>query len=67
MSPLMSLIRDFQFIANFEDLLRVLYSAPGHLRDMKQSVSAAKIDECTEICYVLNSSFDYIANMDLLE
>ena len=59
--------QDFQFLANFEGLLRVLYAAPGHLRDMKQSVSSAQIDECTEIGYILNSSLNYIANMDSLE
>ncbi len=40
-------------IACLEYLLRILYTAPGHLGDVKQTVSAAKIDECTEISYVL--------------
>ena len=34
---------------------------------MKQSVCSAQIDECTEIGYILNSTFNYIANMDSLE
>ncbi len=59
--------QDFQFLANLEYLLRVLYAAPGHLRDMKQTVSSAQIDECTEIGYVLNSSLYHIAYMDALE
>ena len=53
-------------LTNCEDFLRVLYSAPGHLRDVKQSVSAAQIDECTKICNVLNNTLYCIANMDTL-
>ena len=33
---------------------------------MKQSVSAAQIDECTKICNVLNNTLYCIANMDTL-
>ena len=58
--------KNFNFIANSEYFLRVLYSAPGHFGDVKKSVCSAKIDECTEICNVLNCSFNCVANMDLL-
>ena len=30
---------------------------------MKKSVYSAKVDKCTEICYVLNSSFYCISNL----
>ena len=33
---------------------------------MKQSVSAAQINECTEICNILNNTVYSIANMDAL-
>ena len=56
---LMSLIRTFSFIANFEYFLRILNASPGHLRDVKQSVYSAKVDERAEICNILNSSFYY--------
>ena len=34
---------------------------------MKQTVCSAKIDECTEICNILNSSLYYITDIDALE
>ena len=34
---------------------------------MKQTVCSAKINECTEICYILNCSLYYITNMDSCE
>ena len=43
-------------IAYLEYLLWALYSAPGHLGNMKQTVCSAKINKRTEICYILNCS-----------
>ena len=54
-SSLMSLIRTVSFSTNLEHLLRMLYTAPGHLRDMKQSVSSAKIYECTKVGNIFNN------------
>ena len=64
--PLISLIRDFQLIANLEYLLGMLESAPTS-QEMKQSVCAAKIDKCAEISYVLNNTFYDITFFDLLK
>ena len=50
-----------------EDLLGILNPSPGHLRDVKQSVSSAQIDECAEIGNILNSSLYNIANCDACE
>ena len=58
--------KNFNFIANSEYFLRVLYSAPGHFGNVKKSVCSAQIDECTEICNVLNCSFNCVTNMDSL-
>ena len=55
-----------QLLSNCEYFLRILNSAPGHLRNVKKSVSSAKINKCTEICNILNNAFYLIANMDLL-
>ena len=34
---------------------------------MKKSVYSAEIDKCTEICYVLNCSFDHITDFKFSE
>ena len=55
----------FYFISNLEDLLRILNTSPRHLRDMKKSVYSAKVDECSEICNVLYSSFHSVTYVNL--
>ena len=57
--------KNCNFITYVEYLLRVLYSAPGHLRDVKKSVCSAEVDECTEICNILNNTLNLIAYVDL--
>ena len=57
--------KNCNFITYVEYLLRVLYSAPGHLRDVKKSVCSAEVDECTEICNILNNTLNFIAYVDL--
>ena len=57
--------KNCNFIAYVEDFLRVLYSAPGHLRDVKKSVCSAEVDECTEICNILNNTLNFVTNVDL--
>ena len=57
---------NFNFVTNVEYFLRVLYSAPGHFGDMKKSVCSTEIDECTEICNVLNNACNNITNVDSL-
>ena len=59
--------QNFDRLADFEDLLRVFYSSPGHLGDMQQTICSAQIDECTEICNILNNTVYNIANCDLLK
>ena len=54
-------------LANLEDLLRILNSAPGHLGDVEQSISTTQVDECAEVCHVLDSSLNHIACMDALK
>ena len=58
--------KDFQFLSNCKYLLRILHSAPGHLRDMKQAVRAAKINKSAEICNVLHNACHNVACMDSL-
>ena len=58
---------DFDFVTGVHHLGRMTQLAgPGHFGDVKKSVCSAQIDECTEICNVLNCSFNCVANMDLL-
>ena len=54
-------------IAGLEYLLRILNTAPGHLGNMKQAVSAAQVYECTEVGNVLNSTLYGVTCMDALE
>ena len=54
-------------VANLEYLLRALNSAPGHFGNMKQSVSSAQINKCSEIRYIFNGSFHSLANSDSLK
>ena len=51
-------------LSNGKDGTRIVYTAPAHLGDVKQSVCSAEIDECTEICDVLYGSLNDIADMD---
>ena len=51
-------------IANLEDLLGALDAAPGHLGDVKQTVSSAQIDESAEIGKVLDLALDDHAFLD---
>ena len=55
----------FQLIAYMEELLRIVNSSPGHLRDVEQSVNTAQINKSTEICHILHSSFYCVANLQL--
>ena len=59
--------KNTKLLANLEDLLRALNTAPAHLGDVKQTICSAKIYESTEISDVLNGSFYYIANLKVLE
>ena len=54
-------------VTGLEYLLRILNTAPGHLGNMKQAVSAAQVYECTEIGNVLNSTLYGVTCMDALE
>ena len=56
--------QDPHLVSGLEYLLRVLNTAPAHLRNMKQSIRSAQVNECTEICHILNSSFHCITNLD---
>ena len=59
--------QDAELLANLEDLLGILDTAPAHLGDVEQSVCAAKVDECAEICDILDGTLDCIAGVDGLE
>ena len=63
----MSLIRTCSSLAYLEYFLRILNMSPGHLRDMKQTICTAQVDECTEIGNILYNTFYRITNMDSLE
>ena len=56
-----------QFLTNLEHLLRMLNTTPGHLRDMKQTISSAQIYECTKVSNIFNNTFYNISFMDTLE
>ena len=34
---------------------------------MQKTITSAKIDKCTKVCYILNSTFYRVANLDGLE
>ena len=55
---------DSDFITDMENLLGILHAAPAHLGDVEQAVSAAEIDESTEICDVLHDTVDNITRLD---
>ena len=52
-----------QLLANLEDLLRILDSAPAHLADMEKTVSTAEIDERAEVGDILHRALDNIAHL----
>ena len=54
--------KDFQFFTNFKYFLRIFYMTPGHLRNMKQTVCSAQINECTEISHILHNTLNHIAD-----
>ena len=66
-SSLDILDQDSQLLANLEYLLRILNTSPGHLRDVKQTICSAQVDECTKIGNVLYNALYHIAYMDALE
>ena len=35
------------------------------LRDVKKSVCSAEVDECTEICNILNNTLNFVTNVAL--
>ena len=55
----------FHFISYLEYFLRILNTSPRHFGDMKKTIYSSKIDECSEICNVLYSSFHSVSYTDL--
>ena len=59
--------QNFDRLADFEDLLRVS-TLPQDISEIcSRLICSAQIDECTEICNVLNNTVYNIANCDLLK
>ena len=59
--------QDLNLVANLKYLLGMLYAAPGHFGNMKQTVCSAKVNKCTEIGNVLNGTFHDVAFFDTRE
>ena len=58
---------DGDFLPGLEHLARVVEPAPGHVRDVQQTVDAGQVDERAEIGQVLDQAGDDVAHLDRLE
>ena len=56
--------QNFNGLSHFEKLFGIVHSAPGHLRDVEQSVYAAQINESAEIGDIFHHSVHHIPGMD---
>ena len=51
-------------VADLEHIAGVMQAAPRHIRDVKQAVDTADINERTVFGEVLDRAFDYVSNID---
>ena len=58
---------DTESFADLECFPGAFNSSPAHLGDMQETVYTAKIYECAEVCNILYSTFNSIADFDLLK
>src|SRR5262245_26645531 len=58
---------DLDALADLENLVRILNPAPGHIRDMEQTIEPAKIDECAIFGNILDLSFDDDSFFEMFE
>jgi hypothetical protein len=58
---------DLDLLADAEHFGRMVEAAPGHVRDVEESVHAVEIDERTEVGDVLDDADDLVARGDAVE
>src|SRR6185436_3514339 len=58
---------DLNIVANAEQLVRILQPPPRHVRDVKQAIDTAKIDERAVVSEILDLTLDDDVLFDLLQ
>ena len=58
---------DVDFLANLNNLGRMLDALPGHVGDVQQTIDAAEVDERTVVGQVLDDTLDGVAFLQLFQ